>query len=69
MKIDIRDNIPPVIALELVKQVVSEGKISDGEHGKKYYCWATLFHTNIGDIMVATRQYRKSDCFIVYKHK
>lgn len=66
MKIDIKDNIPHEIALECVKQVVSDGKVSTGEKGKKYYCWATLFQTNIGKIMVATRQYRKDDCFVVY---
>lgn len=69
MKIDIRDEIPPEIALECVKQVVKEGKVSTGENGKKYYCWGTRFKTNIGNIMVATRQYRKDDCFIVYKIK
>ena len=67
MKIDIRDDIPPEVALEAVKQVVREGKISQGERGKMYYCWATSFSTNIGKIMVVTRQYRKSDCFVVYK--
>ena len=69
MKIDIRDEIPPEIALECVKQVVSEGKISVGEKGKKYYCWVTSFNTSIGKIVVVTRQYRKDDCFVVYKYK
>ena len=69
MKIDIKDDIPPVLALECVKQVVAEGKVSTGEKGKKYYCWATSFQTSAGKIMVATRQYRKDDCFIVYKIK
>ena len=69
MKIDIRDDIPPVLALECVKQVVAEGKVSTGENGKKYYCWATSFQTNVGKIMVVTRQYRKDDCFVVYKNK
>lgn len=69
MKIDIKDNIPPVIALECVKQVVAEGKVSKGERGKMYYCWATSFNTPVGHIFVVTRQYRKSDCFIVYKDR
>jgi len=69
MKIDIRDNIPPEIALECVKKVVAEGKVSVGENGKMYYCWATSFNTPVGEIMVVTRQYRKSDCFVVYKNK
>lgn len=69
MKIDIRDDIPPEVALEAVKLVVKQGKISQGERGKMYYCWATSFDTHIGEIMVVTRQYRKDDCFIVYKIK
>lgn len=68
MKIDIRDDIPPVIALEAVKQVVKEGKASIGENGKLYYCWAMTFDTEIGEIIVITRQYRKSDCFLVQKY-
>ena len=43
MKIDIRDEIPPEIALECVKQVVKEGKVSTGENGKKYYENALIF--------------------------
>lgn len=69
IQIDIRDNVSPTIALEAVRQVVSQGKISEGENGKNYYCWATSFETNEGDIVVSTRQYRKSDCFVVYKNR
>ena len=69
MKIDIRDDIPPTLALECVKKVVREGRVSTGEHGKKYYCWATQFDTSVGEVMVVTRQYRKDDCFVVYKQK
>lgn len=65
--IEVKNDIPYPIALEAVKQVVCAGKISEGEHGKKYYCWATTFETNIGEVVVAVRQYRKSDCFLVYK--
>lgn len=53
MKIDIRDDISPEIALKLVLEVVKFGKVSKGEDGIDY--------------VVSTRQYRKSDCFIVYK--
>ena len=67
IEIDIRDNITPTIALEAVRQVIAEGKVSEGEKGKMYYCWATTFNTNEGDIVVATRMYRKNDCFMVYK--
>lgn len=67
INIEIRDDINPVLALDLVGRVVANGKISEGEHGKKYYCWGTSFDTPNGEIMVVTRQYRKSDCFVVYK--
>lgn len=69
INIDIRDNIKPELALLLVSSVIDSGKISKGENGKMYYCWGTLFDTPDGEIMVATRQYRKTDCFVVYRHK
>ena len=69
IEIDIRDGISPVTALEAVRQVVIEGKVSEGENGKMYYCWATTFSTLIGKIVVLTRQYRKNDCFVVFKEK
>lgn len=62
--LDIRDDIPPTIALECVKQVVEEGRIS--AQGKMY-SYATAFDTYFGEIWVAAIPYRKSDCFIVYK--
>lgn len=67
MKIDIRDNIEPTLALELVKRVVERGKISQGEKGKIYYCWVTEFEVDNEILAVYTRQYRKDDCFVVYK--
>ena len=67
MKIEIRDNIDPALALELVRMVVEKGKVSKGEKGKMYYCWATCFDVNGEQIIVWTRQYRKDDCFTVYK--
>lgn len=67
IEIDIRDGISPEIALEAVRQVVSEGKVSQGENGKMYYSWATTFTINLDKIMVWTRQYRKHDCFMVCK--
>jgi len=65
IEIDIRDYIPPTIALEAVKQVVAEGKMSKGEKAKMYYCWATTFETSAGSIIVLTRKYRKNNCFKV----
>lgn len=69
IEIDIRDDISPSIAFMCVEQVIAGGKISEGENGKKYYCWLTTFNTSDGEVTVATRQYRKNDCFVVYKLK
>lgn len=69
IEIDIRDEIPANLAIEAVRQVVQEGKVSVGENGKMYYCWATSFFSDLGKIVVLTRQYRKNDCFVVYKEK
>lgn len=64
--LDIRNDISPEIALECVKQVIAQGKISNNG---KMYCYATTFSTNEGEIWIATRPYRKSDCFVIYKNK
>ena len=64
--IDIRDDIPANIALRCITQVVEQGRIS--AQGKMYP-YATTFDTYLGEIWVAARPYRKSDCFIVYKNK
>lgn len=66
--IDIRDNIKPELALHLVASVIDAGKISKGENGKMYYCWSTVFDTTDGKIAVSTRQYRKNDCFVVWRY-
>ena len=62
MTIKIEDNIDDLTAITLIKQVVKGGKISNNGNS---YCYLTLF----GDILVETRQYRKSPCFRVYKNK
>jgi len=70
IEIDIRNDIDVETALMAVTKVVHNGKISKGEKDKMYYCWATSFNTDFGfgdKIIVATRQYRKNDCFVVYK--
>ena len=64
--IDIRDDIPPNVALRCVTRVVEEGRVS--AHGKMY-AYATTFDTCLGEIWVAARPYRKSDCFLVYKNQ
>lgn len=68
MKIDIRDNINDTIALQLVLRVVEMGKVSQDSKGNKYYCWITTFDVNGDEIVVYTRENRKSDCFVVYKY-
>lgn len=63
--LDIRNDISPTIALECVRQVIAQGKISnDG----KSYSYATTFDTNEGEVWVHPRPYRKSDCFLIYKN-
>lgn len=62
MTIKIEDNIDDLIAITLVKQVIEQGKISDNGNS---YCYLALF----GNILVETRQHRKSPCFRVYKKK
>ena len=64
--IDIRDDIPPNVALRCVTRVVEEGRVS--AHGTMY-AYATTFDTCLGEIGVVARPYRKSDCFLVYKKK
>ena len=68
INIDIRDDIEQGLALRLVARVIAGGKISRGENGKMYYCWLTVFDTPDGEIAVSTRQYRKTDCFVVLKY-
>ncbi len=61
--IDIRDNIPTDLALRCVTKVIEEGRVSAKG---KMYAYATAFDTNAGEVWVAARPYRKSDCFLVY---
>ena len=63
--LDIRHDISPTIALECVRQVIAQGKVSN--NGKSY-CYAAAFDTSEGEIWVVTRPYRKSDCFLIYKN-
>lgn len=65
MKIDIRDNISEEIALELVLDVVKRGRVCQGEHGKMYYCWVTIFNVNGIEYAVSVRQYRKTDFLVL----
>lgn len=60
MTIKIEDNIDDLTAVSLVKQVIERGKISNNGNS---YCYLTVFD----DIVVETRQYRKTPCFRIYK--
>lgn len=64
MTIDIKDDIPYDIALTYLLKVIKAGRISNNGHS---YCYSTIFKTSIGDIVVNTREYRKSDCFLIFK--
>jgi len=61
--IDVRDDIDPAAALLYVGNVISQGRISKDD---TKYCWLTTFHDGV---TVFVRDYRKSDCFVVYQSK
>jgi hypothetical protein len=61
--IEIRDGIDPVDALQRVRAVINEGRVS--KNGTMY-CYGTTFTDGT---KVHTRDYRKNDCFVVYKQK
>ena len=61
MTIKIEYGIDDLTAINLVKQVIEQGKISNNGNS---YCYLTMF----GDMCVQTRLYRKSPCFRVYKN-
>ena len=60
MTIKIEDGIDDLTAISVVKKVIEQGKISDDGNS---YCYLTFFD----NIVVETRQYRKSPCFRVCK--
>ena len=62
MTIKIEDNISDLVAINLVKEVIEQGKISNNGTS---YCYLTVF----GNICVETQQYRKTPCFRVYKEE
>ena len=61
--IDIRDDIPTGLALRCVAKVIEQCRVSANG---KMYAYATSFDTHAGEMWVAARPYRKSDCFLVY---
>lgn len=61
--IDIRDNIDYSLAMERVSAVIDKGRIS---RNNTLYCYYTAWADGIN---VSVRDYRKNDCFVVYKTK
>ena len=64
MTIKIEDNIDDLTAISLVKQIIEQGKVSGNGNS---YCYLSVFKMTDDIIVVETRQYRKSPCFMVYK--
>lgn len=67
MKINIQDNIPDNVALMLVLNVVSSGKISHDSKGNPYYCWCTHLRHDGEQYEVWTRKNPNQPSFIVKK--
>ena len=61
--IDIRDGIDPEDAVRRVAHVIEEGRVFKNN---TMYCFLTTWKDGIA---VSTREYRKNDCFVVWKHK
>lgn len=59
--ISIKDNIDPETAVRRVAHVISGGRKS--KYGK-LYCYLTTWSDGIA---IQVRDYRKSDCFVVFK--
>jgi len=59
-------------ALQLVLEVVQQGRISVGRKGKKCYCFATVLSVPEDpgyEYIVWSNGQTKEDCFLVYKVK
>lgn len=56
--IDIQDNTSIDRALDAVRLVVLEGRVSETSVGVKHFCWATIFHKS--GIAVYTRTKKKN---------
>ena len=61
--IDIRDDIAPEDAIRRVAHVIEGGRVSKNN---SMYCFLTTWKDGIA---VSTREYRKNDCFVIWKHK
>lgn len=61
ISIDIRDNIPPAIALHCVAQTILRGK------NTTQYA-AITYDTYLGEVWVHRTPYRKTECYVVHKN-
>jgi hypothetical protein len=61
--IDVRDDIDPEDAVRRVAIVISGGRVSKNN---TMYCGLTSWKDGV---MVSINEYRKSDCFVVWKDK
>jgi hypothetical protein len=61
--IDIRDDIVLEDAIRRVAHVIGEGRVSKNN---TMYCFLTTWTDGIA---VSTREHRKNDCFVVWKHE
>lgn len=59
--ITIEDDIEPTLAMAVAKRMMSLGKVSQDTKGNKYYCWATVFDTEVGRVAAYTRKTRNKD--------
>ena len=62
MTIKIEDNIPDIVAINLVKKVIEQGKISNNGTS---YSYLTVICNNSEE----KQQNRKTPCFRVYKEE
>ena len=69
MRVTIKDNIPDDLALDLVLNIVKDGRVSKGKNGKRCYCFTTLFVIRGEEYIVRVSPDSKDDCFLVCKSK
>lgn len=67
----IEDDIEPELAVEMVKQVIEVGKVSEDMKGRKFYCWGTLLEYKDNKFFVGTRHTRNENIasFVVQKYE
>lgn len=64
--IEVKDKTSPEMALTLVKDVISGGKVSVGR-GIKHFCWASKFSSGHTVWVRQKKTKNSADSFVVYK--